>query len=195
MSTRNDITEIVGYIKVMNFPKFEPILEGPVTTIDAWMDVLGDIPVDALWAAVKSCCAELGRVYAPSVGEIRGAAIDLQMQACGVPSAGEAWAEIVASFERMPGGNMAGGGHTPVLDHPVVVEAVREMGGYAALGVDYFDNLMANRAHFLRIYPDIVGRWKRDAGQLPAVSEYVRRLGTGTVAGMLMNVSENAEKG
>ncbi len=193
MATRDEIKKVIGYIKLA-FPNYAPVVEGEVNSVDVFTDLLGDVDADLLWLAVKSCCTESKRAFAPSAGEIRGAALELTAQACGIPSAGEAWAEIVASFERMPGGNMAGGGHSPVLDHPVVVEAVREMGGYTALGVDYFDNLMANRAHFLRIYPDVLGRWKRDAGQLPAVAEYVRRLGTGSVAGMLMNVSE-VEKG
>ena len=156
------------------FPNYSPTVEGEPNTIDVLFDLLGDLPPDTLEAAVKSCCSEIGRAFAPSPGEIREAAVKLHMKAAGVPSAGEAWGAVIGSFERMPGGNMAGGGHTPILDHPLVRKAVHCMGGYSALGADYFDNQMANRAHFLRIYGDLLETWKDDAGELPALTDYVQ---------------------
>jgi hypothetical protein len=100
----------------------------------------------------------------------------LQAKASGTPSAGEAWGVVVGSFVRMPGGNMAGGGHDdPLLDHPLVVEAVRQMGGYSSIGIDFFDNQMANRAHFLRIYADLLDRSSRDVAEPPQITEYIQQ--------------------
>ncbi len=173
MATRDDIKKAIAYLKLV-FPNFNPILEGEPNSIDVYLDLLADLPAETLQAGIRACGSEIERAFAPSPGEIRGAAIKLHMKASDVPSAGEAWGEIIGSFERMPGGNMAGGGHTPILDHPLVRKAVHCMGGYSALSNDFFDNQMANRAHFLRIYGDLLETWKDDAAELPALTDYIQ---------------------
>lgn len=173
MTTREDIKKVMAYMGCA-FPNYHPeISEGGVNAVDVMEDLLGDLPKDTLMAAVKACCAEPGRAFAPSAGEIRGMAVSLHVRAAGVPSAGEAWAAVIESFERMPSGVMAGGGHTPTLDNPIVQEAVKEMGGYAAIGVDFYDNLMPNRAHFLKIYAALLARHQEDAATLPEVAGYI----------------------
>lgn len=159
MATREDVKNIIAYMSLV-FPNYHPDVESQMNAVDVMLDLLGDIPTEVLQLAVRGVCAEPGRVFAPSVGEIRGRVADLRAKVDGVPSAGEAWGEIIGSFERMPGGNMAGGGHTPILDHPLVKKAIHCMGGYAAIGVDFFENQMANRAHFLKIYADLLESWK-----------------------------------
>jgi hypothetical protein len=173
MATRDDIKNIIAYMAEA-FPNYHPDVTSPMNSIDVLCDLLGDLPADALKAAVRAACAQSGRAFAPSAGEIRGEVSRLRMKISGVPSAGEAWGEIIGSFERMPGGNMAGGGHTPILDHPLVQKAVRCMGGYASIGADFFDNQVANRAHFFRVYADLLASWKDEAAELPALTEYVQ---------------------
>jgi hypothetical protein len=158
----------------LSFPNYNPDVTSPLNTVDVFVDLLGDLDAVTLKTAVKSCCAEPGRAFAPSAGEIRGMVSSLRAKISGVPTAGEAWGEIIKSFERMPGGNMAGGGHTPILDHPLVKKAVYCMGGYTAIGVDYFDNIMANRAHFFRIYADLLEHFEDESTELPALTEYVQ---------------------
>jgi hypothetical protein len=80
---------------------------------------------------------------------------------------------VVASFERMPGGNMAGGGHNAILDNPLVVEAVQQMGGYGSIGADFFDNQVANRAHFLKLYNALYEQELSTQLQLPVVKAYI----------------------
>ena len=172
MTTRDDIKKLMAYMACA-FSNYHPVLEGEINAVDVMFDLLGDLPIETLQAAVKYCCAEPGRQFAPSAGEIRGAVSQMRIKIDNVPSAGEAWGAIIGSFERMPGGNMAGGGHGPVLDHPLVQKALHCMGGYAAIGSDFFENQMANRAHFLRIYADLLNSWKNDAAELPAITDYV----------------------
>ena len=175
MTTRADIKNLMAYMG-MAFPNYKPVLEGEVNTVDVLFNLLGDIDLPALKTAVQACCAEPGRAFAPSAGEIRGMVTEFHAQASGLPTAGEAWGAIIASFERMPGGNMAGGGRGPILDNPVVKEAVHQMGGYAAIGVDFFETQMANRAHFLKIYGELCERTKRQQGRLPVVNDYIKQL-------------------
>ena len=189
MTTRIDIKNLMAFIG-MAFPNFKPILDGEINSVDVFHTLLGDIDIADLKTAVQACCAESGRAFAPSAGEIRGMVTKINIQVQGVPSAGEAWAEIIGSFERMPGGNMAGGGSTPILDHPVVREAIRQMGGFRS--IDY-DNQMAERAHFLRIYEDITRREFTKQAQPPAVTEFVeaRRL---TIEGEIRRLTDGLSK-
>jgi hypothetical protein len=172
MTTREEIKNLVAYM-ILSFSNYHPDVDSPMNVVDVFLDLLGDLPLDALKAAVRSCCAEPGRQFAPSAGEIRGAVIKLNAQASGLPSAGEAWGAVVASFERMPGGNMAGGGHNAILDNPLVVEAVQQMGGYGAIGTDFFDNQVANRAHFLKLYNALYEHELSTQLQLPVVKAYI----------------------
>jgi hypothetical protein len=174
MTTRNDIKNLMAFMG-MAFPNFKPILDGEINSVDVFFTLLGDIDIAELKTAVQACCAEPGKAFAPSAGEIRGMVTKINFQVENIPTPGEAWAAVIGSFERMPGGNMAGGGSGPVLDHPLVIEAMRQMGGYKA--IDY-DNQMAERAHFLRIYDEVYRRHQDRQAQLPVVSEFVdhRRL-------------------
>lgn len=172
MTTREDMQYLMAYM-AMCFPNFHPILDGKPNAIDVYLDLLGDMSLDTLKTAVRACCAEPGRAFAPSAGEIRGAATQMHARAAGLPTAGEAWAAVIGSFERMPGGNMAGGGSGPVLDNPVVREAVRQMGGFASIGMDFFENQMPNRAHFLKLYQALYEREMSGAAQLPQVTDYI----------------------
>jgi hypothetical protein len=169
MTTRNDVKNLMAYM-MMAFPNYNPILEGEINAIDVFYDLLGDFPLETLKTAVRACCAESDRKFAPSAGEIRGAAVQWAMQADGVPTVGQAWGAIIGSYERMPGGTMSGGGPGPILDHPIVREAMHEIGGYTS---DLYENQMANRAHFFKIYEAIYNQALRDKGQLPIVRAYI----------------------
>ena len=192
MADRTDIKNIIAYM-ALAFQTFHPDVESPLNTVDVYLDLLGDIPADILKLAVRAACVPgTGKEFAPSPDEIRIEVAALRAKVNGVPSAGEAWGEVIGSFERMPGGNMAGGGHTPILDHPLVQKAIHCMGGFSAIGADFFDNQMANRAHFLRIYSDLLETWKDNATELPAVIDYIQ--GQKQIGGEIKLLAEKMER-
>jgi hypothetical protein len=73
MATREEIAQVIGYMKLV-FPNYNPDVTSHPNTIDVLEDLLGDMEVETLRAAVKSACMETDRAFAPSPGEIRGAA-------------------------------------------------------------------------------------------------------------------------
>ena len=168
MATREDIKGLIAYL-ALAFSNFHPDVTSPMNIVDLFMDILGDLPADSLKAALRSYCSE-DHEFAPMPGQIRSRVVEMLVRAAGVPTSGEAWGVIIGSYERMPGGNMAGGGHSPILDNPLVVEAVKELGGYTA---DLYENQMANRAHFFKIYEVLYDQVLRDKGQLPIVRAYI----------------------
>jgi len=182
MADRTDIKKIMAYMG-MCFPNYHPLLEGEINAVDVLLDLLGDLDVEMLQAAVKACCTEPGRTFAPSAGEIRGAAANLHARAAGLPTAGEAWGAVMDSFRHTsfdkPG----------LLDHPLLKEAIRCMGGLEVIGMS--ENNMADRAHFLKIFEQLRERAMRETLELPAITEYIesRRLIDGHVKRLAARMS------
>lgn len=174
MANRNDIKKIMAYMG-MCFPNYHPILEGEINAVDVLLDLLGDMDVEMLKVAVKACCTETGRAFAPSAGEIRGAAADLHARAAGLPTAGEAWGAVMDSFRRTSFDQPA------LIQQPLVKEAIRCMGGLEVIGMS--ENNMVDRAHFLKIFEQLRERALRETLELPAISEYIenKRLVDGQV--------------
>lgn len=164
MATREDIKKIMAYIG-MAFPNYHPILDGEINSVDVLLDLLGDMPIETLQTAVKSCCSQPGRAFAPSAGEIRGVVADLHARAAGLPTGAEAWGATMESFQQ------TSFNQPELLQHPLVKETVHCMGGLEVIGMS--ENNMADRAHFLRIFEQLRERALREATELPAITEYV----------------------
>ena len=55
------------------------------------------------------------------------------------------------------------------------------MGGYTEIGVDFYENQMANRAHFIKFYNELLDNWKSEATELPQLTQYVQKQIEGSV--------------
>jgi hypothetical protein len=64
-------------------------------TNEIYYQDLKDIPSDELFTAAQMCRSEAGRKFAPSVGELRGAVLELRRMAVNIPSSYEAWREFL----------------------------------------------------------------------------------------------------
>ncbi|HEY5269300.1 MAG TPA: replicative helicase loader/inhibitor [Anaerolineales bacterium] len=164
MANRDDIKKIMAYMG-MCFPNYHPILEGEINAVDVLLDLLGDMDIEMLQAALKACCTEPGRAFAPSAGEIRGAASDLHARVAGLPTAAEAWGAVMDSFRRTSFDK------PELLEHPLLKEAIRCMGGLEVIGMS--ENNMADRAHFLKIFEQLRERAIQETLELPAITEYI----------------------
>jgi len=173
MANRNDVKMMIGYMKLA-FPNYSPVLEGQPNTVDVLLDLLGDMPTDTLRAAVKACCSEIGRAFAPSPGEIREAAVGLHVKAAGTPDAYTAWTEVLEEISR------TGSYHEPSFTSPLVAKAVDCL-GWRNLCLS--ENIMVERAHFFKIYEAYYQRAQEDAAELPILTEYVaaRKMIGGTI--------------
>ncbi len=164
MASRDDIKNIIAYTKLA-FPNWNPDVTSPLNSVDVFHDLLGHLPVDVLKLAVRSCCAQPGRAFAPSPGEIIGMATSLHVKASGAPSAGEAWEEVQRTITDMGCHN-----GTPEFSYPLVRKAVQAV-GFTNIGMS--ENIMVERAHFLKIYEQLLARSSEDAAMLPEAAEYV----------------------
>jgi hypothetical protein len=164
MTTRDEMRAIVGYMSKA-FSNYNPDISSQTNTVDVLLDLLGDLPVDLLKLAVRTACTQPGREFTPSAGEIRGMVVDLMMKASGVPTAGEAWEEL-----RRYIGDHGSQNATPEFSHPLVTQAVRQI-GLRQVGMS--ENEELTRAHFMRMYNELLERERARAALLPEAVKFI----------------------
>lgn len=165
MSTREHIKATVLYMKRL-YPNYQPELEGEGNTIDALLTQWGDLSPETLTAAVQSLCSKGGQ-FAPSAGDVRAEVTRLNFLAAGVPTAGEAWKEVMTHI--VDNGCEA----RPNWSHPLIGQAADAV-GLRAIGMS--ENVMVERAHYLKIYDQLVARAADDVGRLPQVTKYLENI-------------------
>ncbi len=193
MATRDEIKIILFYMK-KSFPNFTPDLERDEkrpdmpNSVDVFYDLLKHLPIDTLKLAVRSCCAQPGRAFAPSPGEIIGMVTSLHIKASGVPSAGEAWEEVIRTITDAGCHN-----GTPEFSHPLIKKAVQAI-GFVNIGMS--EDTMVERAHFLKIYGQYLARASEDAAMLPEAAEYVekKRMVDSETAGLTKRLESKAKE-
>ena len=158
-----DVAQIVKVIAVA-YPNWQPTAE----TSEVYYQLLQDVPTDELKAAVLHCLGESGRRFAPSVGEIRGAVSELRGMSANVPSAFQAWQEVLRQF------SLTGSYGTPQFSHPLIERAVRQL-GWRELCMS--ENQTADRARFLQCYDQLLTRATKEDMLLPEVRGYIEQRG------------------
>lgn len=161
MITRDEVNGLLLMMKSA-FPNFHPDLGTP----SVFEQLLNDLELDEIRAAVIACCSEPGRAFAPSVGEIRGAAMDLRKQSRGVPSALEAWGEVHRQII------MTGHTGTPQFSNPLIGNLVRRFGWN---NLCMSENEMVDRAHFIKAYDLAVEEELRYEMQPPMIKAYIEQ--------------------
>ena len=163
-----DVAQIVKVIAVA-YPNWQPTAE----TSEVYYQLLQDVPTDELKAAVLHCLGESGRRFAPSIGEIRGAVSELRGMSANVPSAFQAWQEVLRQF------SLTGSYGTPQFSHPLIAQAVRQM-GWRELCLS--ENQIADRARFIQCYEQLMSRATKEDMLLPEVRGYIEANGARLMA-------------
>lgn len=157
--SKTDIAEIMGMIGAA-FPNFAPSKE----TIALYRQLLSDIPLDLLHAATLHTISQADRKFAPSVGEIRGAAGEIMRSVSKIPSSYEAWEEVRLAMVEV------GSYGTPKFSHPLVAKAVSVIGWR---DMCLSENTVADRSRFIQAYEQLEQRAMRDGIMLPEVKKYI----------------------
>lgn len=181
MASQLEVAQVVAMIGSA-YPNFSPNKE----TVSVYYELLKDLPLDLLRAAALQCCAESGRKFAPSVGELRGAAAEINRKAENIPSALEAWREVCKapkaggvrefSDEIDEHGRMVFVWHEYKWSHPLVEKIAR------LLGFPDFpnsDNESVDRAHFFKQYEQALKNCIDEAIELPEVTRYIENRRSG----------------
>jgi hypothetical protein len=152
MASNKKVIEVLG-IFALSFPRTE--VKPGMSKI--WYSLLQDIPDEILEAAAKQVIAE--NTFFPSLAEVRNKALLLMAGVNGIPSAGEAWEEVISNCRSS---------HYENWSHPLIEKA------YLIIGKSYWrvmltDEEMATRAHFIKIYDNLVSREAEQTKLLPEV--------------------------
>jgi hypothetical protein len=128
---------------------------------DTWLAyfmALADIPDEALIRAVSEHIAHSDDF--PTIAGLRRLALAGQH-----PSPGDAWGEVARQMQDV------GRYRTPVFSHPLITQAVDQVGGWQ--GLCESDNLVADRVHFLRLYEELVRRETAGKVSFPSLQKHL----------------------
>jgi hypothetical protein len=213
MATLSDIAQIILLIQAA-FPNYHPEKATP----DALYQFLQDLPSDTLKVAVLATCAEAGRAFAPSVGEIREVAQKISARVLGIPNEFEAWAEVCGMPKKMIHSQIEFDGEGQMVTNEngaVIIRAEKlnwsnELVGQTAVLMGWPEfpgedeslpapvpQVQVDRAHFFQAYRAEVNRMMEREGELPAVRDYVlerRKNAALPVGQVLKKLAERMEK-
>ena len=168
--TRQEICALVALAASSN-----PIMQAkdPAPIVAAWSLMLSDLDPVIAKAAVIKVCRESD--FFPSVARIVEAARQLDPRTAKLPTAAEAWEEVVKLIIQF------GPYRAPKYSCDTVKRAVRAI-GWQQLCTG--DNPEADRAHFLRLYESMRSKHKEQQEieqvmQLSGVGEFIKALATG----------------
>lgn len=165
MAEPRDIDQIVNMLRIA-FPNWHP--DDINMTKEIYFQMLQDIPSEELKAAVLHCVTESGRAFAPTIGEIRGAVVELRSYAANVPSSYQAWQEVLQQF------SLTSSYGVPIFSHPLIDKAVRTL-GWRNLCMS--ENQTADRARFIQAYEQLTSRATKEEMMLPEVRGYIEANG------------------
>lgn len=142
-------------------------------SINAYVAMLKDIPVEVLKTAAEQCIVE--SEFLPTIAKIRDRALSLVRPERKDPM--EAWGVVIRTIERV------GFYRSPTFDDPLIARAVD------CLGWQYLctsENIVADRAHFAKVYQQFCERDAQDSRLLPQArqlrelnSSPIREIGNG----------------
>lgn len=137
-------------------------------TVQVYYMDLKDIPYDELQIAAQHCRSEAGRKFAPSVGEIRGAVMELRRSSMNIPSAYEAWQDVLTQV------NEVGSYGTPKFKSEITEKVIKSL-GWRNLCMS--ENQTADRARFLQAFEQLSERAEKEMMLIPEVRGYLEMNG------------------
>lgn len=162
MSNEAEISRLVGAMGA-SFPNTN-VTEA---TIEVYISMLKDVPLEYLTAAVEQCMAE--SEFFPTIAKIRDKALSLARPERKDPF--EAWGVVLKTIERV------GFYRMPSFEDPLIARAVDCMGWQYLCSSE---NVVADRAHFAKVYQQFCERETQDSRLLPQ-ARALRELNSGTI--------------
>jgi hypothetical protein len=180
VATREDVGELLQVLHAL-YPHSSPIAKGlsedslaeaVARLARPWHAILGDLPADLLTLAVKQLGSS-DREFFPPAGVVRQAALDLIPGPGDGKSAGEAWEEVRLALSRGEHGYHRG---YYEWSSDLVERAFNGVGGWHYFRQALAESVMADRAHFMRIYSELLEREEKARREAPAVVAYRRAM-------------------
>lgn len=159
MNTEVEIAKLVGIMAAAY-----PNTQVSDATVEVYITMLKDIPLDILTASVQQCMAE--SEFFPTVARIREKSLALIRPVAPEPL--EAWGIVLKEIQRV------GFYRSPKFDDPIIAKAVDCIGWQTLCSSE---NQIADRAHFGKVYEGLLRQAENDRRIIPAarqIQEQVR---------------------
>ena len=150
---KSDIAKLVGLMAAAY-----PNSKVSDATIEVYVSMLGDIPLDILTASIQQCMVE--NDFIPSIAKIREKALVLCAPVALEPL--EAWGIVQKEIDR------TGFYHSPTFADPIIAKAVDCIGWKELCSSE---NQIADRAHFSKVYEGLIRQADNDRKLLPQARE------------------------
>jgi hypothetical protein len=176
MANPRTIAQILAEISTLYPLMFNPTPEQ--TAI--WTMYLRDLDDELLLNALHHYVATARDNYPPSVPALRKACADLKRQAAGVPTAFEAWEELLAMGDGSPirrcTGEYDSDGRMIIERRErnwsnVIVQTVARQMGWP--NFPSHDDKEIDRAHFFKAYESVMAQMMDADRELPQVTKYI----------------------
>lgn len=165
MSTKAEVTKVMAVMSLA-YPARE-IQEG---AIEVYFQILQDVPANVLDTAAKALIAT--NTFYPSAAELRNKSFEIMAGASKIPTAAEAWEEVLYHMKR------EGSYKYPEFSHPLVEKAVKTFGWKFLC---QSESVEFDRTQFIKTYDSLYKRYMDDAKTLPDVrnleNQYVLEAG------------------
>lgn len=158
MSNEAEIAKLVG-VMAAGYPNTK-VLE---MTIEVYISMLKDIPLDVLTLSVQQCMAE--SEFMPTIAKIRKKALALTNPVAPEPL--EAWGIVLKEIQRR------GFYRSPEFKNPIIAKAVDCIGWQSFCSSE---NPVADRAHFAKVYEGLLRQAIDDARMLPPARQIRERV-------------------
>lgn len=159
MASEKDIAMLVTKLSAA-FPMWKP----NEYTTEVYYQDLRDIPADELEIAAQHCRSEVGRQFAPSTGELRGAVAELRRLATSAPTSYQAWEEVRCFIRD----------NSPYIEprwsHPLIEKTVRVFG---MENLRQSENTPSDRMRFIEAYQQFTETAETEEMLLPEVRGYL----------------------
>jgi hypothetical protein len=169
MASAQTVGKVLAEIVLCGFPNFSPTKE----MTQVWFLYLQDIDDDLLIAGLRHHIATSGSAFAPSIPEIRAACAGIKARISGLPSAFEAWEDLLK----------AGNGIRVYVNdeneivreeypfkHPLIKTVATQLGWPKTF---IGDNVMADRAHFFKAWDAAASKYLDEQAELPQVGKFI----------------------
>jgi hypothetical protein len=172
MATKQEIVEVLAMLAAV-YPRHDM----PKEAVGAYALLLQDLDGEELRASARDIATK--SKWFPSVHELRANVAKLRARAVGIPTAYEAWAEVINTGPEIQLSTVETDQgdwtikRTPYQwSHPIVEQVARLM-GWPSKFPSGQDTLMADRAHFFKAYDRAIQDAMDDEITLPEIQDYI----------------------
>jgi hypothetical protein len=148
-------------------------------TVRVWASFVADMEDELLSAAVARFISSSSHAFPPTIPEIRAQAVELKREIIGIPTAFEAWSELMLAPKPRTSRLFRDGQFIEEEDyiwpHEVVEVIAKRLGWPFRFPDPDGENEMADRAHFVKAYDAEVRKMMQAETQIPQVTQFVQR--------------------